>query len=371
MHENVTLIDTKTAHVSGFEYLKYLNKFRQEMFESGKSGLKRNRKLTKDNNIAYSGVITFGKEAQEILKGDRERLNQLYVNIVKRICKEFGTGAFSLVAHYDEQAPHAHFVLRMIQKDATILDLKQNDMKRIQDIAGEVCAEMGLDITRGKPKEERIKDGEPMHTYVHRSVRELHNSLPNAIEEKESILKGLEEEISQLSARVGTLNEEIKRLEEQQDRRIRDIEDKERLISKAQRQLDDLLKTGKEESEKTRKLMKRIETYERRQQNYRKEIVKLEKEIKEKRKELIESENIISRNRRKIETSEKIKGELKDAVNAVKRFGENLGSIDEGLPVKQSDFLEKILYKASDGIEHPIIDVLLDSFYMDKVRDRI
>lgn len=371
MGENVLIYDSQLAHISGFEYLEHLNRYRQSMFESGKSGLTRNRKLTKENNIAYSGVITFGKEAQEIVGKDRERLNALYANIVKRICREYGTGPISIVAHYDEQAPHAHFVLRMMKRDATLLDLKQKDMKHIQDIAGEVCKEMGFDISRGKSKDERIKDGEPMHTYVHRSVRELHNSLPNAIEEKENLLKELEEEISNLTARIKSLNEEIKSLEEQQDKRIKDIQDKERLILKAQRQLDELVKAGKEESEKAQKLIKRIETYERRQENYRREISELEREISEKRKSLIESENAIARNREKIERSERIEKELKGAVTAVKKLGENLGTIKEKLPEKQGDFLEKVIDRATADIDHPIIDVLLNSFYSDDVRDII
>jgi len=62
--------------------LEYLNKHRQHIFESGESGLKRKRLLTKNNNIAYSGIITFGTEAQKIVMADRERLKQ------KRIRRE-------------------------------------------------------------------------------------------------------------------------------------------------------------------------------------------------------------------------------------------------------------------------------------------
>ena len=370
--ENVVIIDHELAHITGYQYLEYLNKHRQYIFESGNSGLQRKRLLTKNNNIAYSGIITFGKEAQEIVMKDRERLNELYDNIVKRICQEYGTKCFQLVAHFDEQAPHAHFVLRMMNRDGTLLDLKQKDMKHIQDIAGEVCREMGFDITRGKSKDERIRDGEPMHTYVHRSVRELHNMLPHAIEEKETELKKLEEQISKLTEEKERLNAEIQSLEEQRNEKLKDIEDKDRLIAKAQKQLEEIRKQGKEEeTEKELKLKKRIETYERRKENYERELHDLEKQLEAKRKERVETENAIIQNQEKIRRSEKVDQELKNAVAAVKQFGENLGKIAEKLPYKQAEFLEKVIQKASADIEHPIMDVLLEAFYSDQARDII
>lgn len=369
--ENVIIVDTKSAHITGYEYLNYLNKHRQDIFESGESGLKRKRLLTKNNNIAYSGVITFGREAQEIVMKDRERLKLLYANIVRRICQEYGTRCIQLVAHFDEQAPHAHFVLRMMYKDGTLLDLKQKDMKHIQDIAGEVCREMGFDITRGKSKEERIRDGEPMHTYVHRSVRELHNSLPNAIEEKEVELKNLEESITELKMVKQGLVDEIQSLEEQRDKKINDIKDKERLIAKAEKQLEELKQKGEEESEKAKRLEKRIATYERRKESYEKELSQLEGKLEVKRKELVETENTILQNQSKIERSEKLEQELKNTFAAVRQFGENLGTVAGKLPDKQAEFLEKVIEKASTNIKHPVIDVLLDAFYSEQARDII
>lgn len=369
--ENVVIVDSKLAHITGYQYLEYLNKHRQHIFESGESGLKRKRLLTKNNNIAYSGIITFGTEAQKIVMADRERLKKLYENVVKRICQEYGTGCIQLIAHFDEQAPHAHFVLRMMNKDGTLLDLKQKDMKHIQDIAGEVCGEMGFDIARGKPKEERIRDGEPMHKYVHRSVRELHHVLPNAIEEREAEKNRLEEEIARLATVKQNLVAEIRNLEEQRDKRIKDIEDKERLIVKAQRQRDELKRQGEEESEKVKRLEKRIATYERRIENYEKEITEFDGLLEAKRTELVETENKILENKAKVERSGKLEEELKNTVTAVKQFGENLGKIADKLPDVKREFLEEVIEKASANIEHPVMDVLLDAFYSDQARDII
>ncbi len=365
------LFPTSEAHIKGYDYLEYLNKHRQYIFENGNSGLKRNRLLTKNNNIAYSGIITFGMEAQKIVMADRERLKQLYENIVKLICQEYGTACIQLIAHFDEQTPHAHFVLRMMNKDGTLLDLKQKDTKHIQDIAGEVCREMGYDISRGKSKEERMRDGEPMHQYVHRSVRELHHVLPNAIEEKKAEKDSLEEEIAHLKTVKQNLVDEIQNLEEQRNKRIKDIEDKERLIAKAQRQLDELKRQGEEESEKAKRLEKRITTYERRIENSEKELSDLDDQLEAKRTELMETENKILENKAKVERSGKLEEELKNTVTAVKQFGENLGKIADKLPDKQAEFLEKVTEKASANITHPVMDVLLDAFYSEQARDII
>jgi len=366
--ENVVIVDSKLAHITGYQYLEYLNKHRQHIFENGESGLKRKRLLTKNNNIAYSGIITFGTEAQKIVMADRERLKQLYENVVKRICQEYGTGCIQLIAHFDEQAPHAHFILRMMRKDGTLLNLKQKDMKRIQDIAGEVCREMGFDIARGKPKEERMRDGEPMHKYVHRSVRELHHVLPNAIEEREAEKNRLEEEIARLTTVKQNLVNEIRDLEEKRDKRIKDIEDKDRLIAKAQRQLNELEEKDKE----TRKrLEKRIATYERRKENYEKELNEIIGKLEVKRTELVETENKIIENRAIVDQNKQLKQEQKSSVSAVRQFGENLGKIAAKLPDKQAAFLEKVIEKASANIEHPVMDVLLDAFYSDQARDII
>jgi len=366
--ENVVIVDSKLAHITGYQYLEYLNKHRQHIFENGESGLKRKRLLTKNNNIAYSGIITFGTEAQKIVMADRERLKKLYENVVKRICQEYGTGCIQLIAHFDEQAPHAHFVLRMMNKDGTLLDLKQKDMKHIQDIAGEVCREMGYDISRGKSKEERMRDGEPMHKYVHRSVRELHHVLPNAIEEKEREKNRLEEEIARLATVKQNLVNEIRDLEEKRDKRIKDIEDKDRLIAKAQRQLNELEEKDKE----TRKrLEKRIATYERRKENYEKELNEIIGKLEVKRTELVETENKIIENRAIVDQNKQLKQEQKSSVSAVRQFGENLGKIAAKLPDKQAAFLEKVIEKASANIEHPVMDVLLDAFYSDQARDII
>jgi predicted nucleic acid-binding Zn-ribbon protein len=57
--------------------------------------------------------------------------------------------------------------------------LDRGALKSLQDDAGQVFSAVGL--TRGTPKVDRIKNGEPTSAYIHRSVKELHEDLPAEI----------------------------------------------------------------------------------------------------------------------------------------------------------------------------------------------
>jgi len=94
-----------------------------------------------------------------------------------------------LVRHEDETRTHYHFMLmnqtlggkssrRSFSRDACIA---------LQDMAGKEFSSM--DIHRGKPKEQRVLDGEPLHKHIHRSVKKLHEDLPHEIAEAESDLE--------------------------------------------------------------------------------------------------------------------------------------------------------------------------------------
>jgi len=55
-----------------------------------------------------------------------------------------------------------------------------------QDLAGTAFSSMG--IHRGTPKQGRIDNGEPMHKYINRTVKPLHEDLPREVAEAEAEL---------------------------------------------------------------------------------------------------------------------------------------------------------------------------------------
>ncbi len=154
------------------------------------------QKLRTDAQTIISGIITFSIEAQKKIDAlTKNQQDQLFKQVAKEIARESGHPLLSLVVHRDESAIHAHFMLRGYRKD---LDGKEipwrkspADMKKLQDIAANVPEVAVLGIKRGKPKFERIKDGEPASAHIHRSVKQLHEDLPHEIQTIRDNLKAL------------------------------------------------------------------------------------------------------------------------------------------------------------------------------------
>lgn len=145
------------------------------------------QKLRDDARIAYSGIITWGTEAQAVIQAmPKAEQDQLYQDIAQRIAERADRDLIGLVVHRDEASPHAHFVLRGYKLDQAgkeqPLRLSKDDTADLQTVAGEVLAEHKLEITRGKPKEKRLEDGESRAKLIHRSVAELHRDLPKELE---------------------------------------------------------------------------------------------------------------------------------------------------------------------------------------------
>ena len=244
---------------------------RRKMIDEGKSPLKVKKRITPENGIAYRQVITFGTDAQEyIRKMSPERQKELYLAIADRMSKEMNTKILYLAIHRDEQSPHAHVMYNKYRSDGTNVKLYRDDLKKFQDIAGSVCKEFGLPITRGVSKEERIKNGDPPHVYLHKTVSELHNTLPKSKEDAEK--------------EIQRKKEEIEKLERERMERLRDIEDKERLIRNAEEKLK---KLSEDEAAMREKLEKRIETYQKRIDNYESEIAVKDMILKEKQSDLV------------------------------------------------------------------------------------
>lgn len=273
--------------LSGKELAELNNAQRMKAIKEGKSSVKQARKITPDMAVAFRQIITFGTDAQEhIRKLDNETQKKLYLAIAERIASEIGSKVLYVAIHRDEQAPHAHAMMNKYRQDGSAIRLNRQDLKRLQDIAGDVCKEFGLPITRGVPKEERVASGEPAYKYLHHSVRDLHYRLPKDIGDKEKKVEELNQNITSCRNRLDDIRKEIEELEKIRQKRLQDVSDKERLIAKALQELEDLKAIGKAESEKAAKLEKRIETYERRIENYEKEIAAKEKAISAKTEEL-------------------------------------------------------------------------------------
>jgi Plasmid recombination enzyme. len=145
------------------------------------------QKLRDDARIAYSGIITWGTDAQLVIAAmPKAEQDKLYQDVAQHIAERADRDLLGLVVHRDEASPHAHFVLRGYKLDEAgkeqPLRLSKSDTADLQTVAGQVLSEHGLGITRGKPKAQRIQDGESRAQVIHRSVVELHRDLPKELD---------------------------------------------------------------------------------------------------------------------------------------------------------------------------------------------
>ncbi len=363
---------------SGKELLELNRAVRQKAVEEGRCPLRHPKKIKNDAAIAFRGVITWGTQAQKIIKEvDNETQKKLYLEIARRIAKETNTTLLSLYIHRDEQAPHAHFMMNKLRSDGTTIKFNKQDLRRFQDIADEVCKAFDLPISRGVPKEQRIAGGAPVWEYLHKTIRELHDSLPKELELKEQELKQVETDLVRRKSELNALRMEIEGLEKARQQRLKDIEDKQGLIEKAKKQLEELAFAGRAESEKAQRLEKRISIYKNRITDYEREIVQKEQTLSEKNKELggvmkaLEVyAKLLAERKDKTEEVEKLKAQnelLKNTLNNIKtgltRFGLNLNKELQRVSDKRREFFEETFAKAVEGIDNKAVDPLLEAFY--------
>lgn len=136
----------------------------------------------RDWSPAWSGVITFGTDAQPIIQAlPTTEQDELYRRIAQRLAENLGVDLHHVAVHRDESSPHAHFmVCGTSNQTGKSIRPKPQDLKRLQDIAGECCMHLG--ITRGIEKTVRIERGEDYSKTINRSVKQLHQDLPREIQ---------------------------------------------------------------------------------------------------------------------------------------------------------------------------------------------
>jgi flagellum-specific peptidoglycan hydrolase FlgJ len=138
----------------------------------------RQKKLPK--NLAYSGILTFSYEAQDIAADlTDDEIDRRVKASIDAIAIAHNVDVLSITVHRDEAALHAHFTLCAVDRSGHALQLKPRDTSALQDIAAGPWSDLG--ITRGKKKTERIKNNELFSATVHRSVRKLHEDLPKEL----------------------------------------------------------------------------------------------------------------------------------------------------------------------------------------------
>lgn len=184
------------------------------------------RKAKASMSVTTGLIITFGHDLQEPVSAlSRDEQNQMYLRIAENITEHVGIELTGLVAHRDEVGHHAHGQCPARHPDGRPMGkvLTPAICSEIQTLAMEAAKEFLPMIERGKRKSDRIKDGDDPSTVFNRSVKQLHDDLPDELEAAKDELRVTSSEVlkmknyvfklEQKAAQVGELNaKEAKRL---------------------------------------------------------------------------------------------------------------------------------------------------------------
>lgn len=195
------------------------------------------RAMRKDAAVASCFIITFGKAAQPVFEAlPRAWQDAAYRAVAVAVAALLGSEVTGLVAHRDETAPHGHGQMPAFRPDGLPLSkvLTPSMAKQVQDVAAQAIAEFAPQIVRGKPKAQRIADGEPRSKTVHRSVAQLHDDLPKEISEKVAEVDNLRSRIAKMRAKEDLTAANLRTLatyERRLSERLTQMEEKQRALA--------------------------------------------------------------------------------------------------------------------------------------------
>ncbi|ORU92859.1 MAG: hypothetical protein A6F70_03925 [Cycloclasticus sp. symbiont of Bathymodiolus heckerae] len=146
------------------------------------------RKWQSNSCHFIDGILTFSSSAD---LSDKDALDACALKTMDAIIKQHALrddALIEMVRHEDETRPHYHFMLKNQRLDTTSArrSFDRDACAELQDLAGDAFSSMG--IHRGTPKQERIDNGEPIHKYINRTVKQLHEDLPREVAEAETEL---------------------------------------------------------------------------------------------------------------------------------------------------------------------------------------
>lgn len=173
------------------------------------------QKLRADASTLVTGIVTFGHDAQTVIEAmTPAEQDKTLERVIRDQAAASGHELLDWSVHRDEHATHAHFTLRGYSPEAKPWRKGILEMKQLQDVAAESVAHLGIE--RGNSKAARLASGENIRDVTHKSVKQLHEALPEEVAKLEAKLENLQRLYDQAQARLaaGAENEAalVKRL---------------------------------------------------------------------------------------------------------------------------------------------------------------
>jgi len=234
-------VDQKRSHLNRVLIEPLTNNQLRDEWDRVKRAVGKKDKLRSNQNLSYAGIVTFGTEAQTIFGAlTIEQQDAAFLDLAQRIAAKLDTALTGLVIHLDESALHAHFQIRGIADDGSMLSqrLKRAALREVQDLAAEVMAEHAPGIERGKAIKTRLDEGEDYAETVRRSVQQLHADLPAEIAAKEAELAEVQAKLQTNLDRLAKAQEEAATEGQKAEKARKRASTYEGRVQKAQGELD-------------------------------------------------------------------------------------------------------------------------------------
>lgn len=170
------------------------------------------RAMRSDAAVAFTGILTFGHEAQETFEAlSREDQAQAFLDAAQAVAERLKTTVEGLVIHRDETAVHAHFTLAAYDLDGNPMTatIKRGTLSDLQDVVAGAFQRHAPEIERGRSVAERLASGATRAETLHKSVRELHEDLPKEVAAKRA-------EVTEAQARVDEMRARVIKLEQKE-----------------------------------------------------------------------------------------------------------------------------------------------------------
>ena len=190
----------------------------------------RTRKMKSNAAVVTVGIVTFGHRAQNMFNRlPIEVQDRAFTELAQEIAAQLKTSLEALVVHLDETAVHAHFTLRAYNDDGEPISnaTRLGDMSALQDLAAEVMQRYAPEIERGNRKNARLEAGAKYSDTLHRTVKQLHQDLPQEKATLEAEIAAMSQEINEQKASVAKTQRHLETLEAKAELTEKEIKRKE------------------------------------------------------------------------------------------------------------------------------------------------
>lgn len=170
------------------------------------------RAMKSNSAIATRGVITFGSEAVQLFEQlSPDQQDAAFREVAEAVAARLATSLHGLLVHLDESTIHAHYELAAynVHGEPISKTTSPKVLSELQDITAEIMARYCPGIERGNRYGDRIAAGADFADTLHKSVKELHRTLPADLDAKRAQLADLAQSETEAAARVEEMRRRV------------------------------------------------------------------------------------------------------------------------------------------------------------------